>query len=216
MEDRFDQSSSRCAAAACALFAGEIVVLIDSDSDAHLLLAGEAASVSSTAFLVRHGSGVIFAALDGVICDKLRLVPMVGTDRDYGGTEYAVSVDSIDGTSTGISAFDRAKTLRDLTSPRSTPALFSRPGHVIPARARDNGVLEHRGPAEALVDMTRIAGMTTGGAFTALVSVDDPTRIAGTVSGVAFARHHGLSWVDIRDVIEYRNLVMQNHVGISA
>jgi len=186
------------------LSAGRPIVLTD-DSDAHLLLAAEKATIATAAFLVRHGSGMVFAALTGADCDRLGLPPMVGVDREYAGTEYTVSVDAIENVTTGISASDRAQTLRMLAARSSTSKSFTRPGHVIPARARTAGVLAYHGPAEATVDLVAGAGLLGVGAFTALVAPLEQTRIATTDESIAFASEHDLAWVSFQDVVRYRN-----------
>ncbi|WP_425577701.1 3,4-dihydroxy-2-butanone-4-phosphate synthase [Nocardia callitridis] len=170
--------------------------------DAHIVLAAEKASIPAVAFLVRYGSGLICAALPGAECDRLRLPDMVGADRGNTGTEYTVSVDAV-GPGTGISAADRARTLRLLADSTSGPDAFSRPGHVQPVRAARLGVLERRGAAEATVDLTAIAGLPRAGAFSALVSEDDPTAIATSREAERIAAEHGLCVVSVEDIAIY-------------
>ncbi|MBY8860376.1 3,4-dihydroxy-2-butanone-4-phosphate synthase [Nocardia sp. CA2R105] len=198
------------------LGAGRPVVLVGSapESDSYLLLAAEKTTVATMSFLIRYGSGLVCAALPGDECDRLGLVAMVGADSGCTATEYTVSVDAIDGITTGISAADRARTMRELASPASEPSAFSRPGHVVPTRARAMGVFGIQGPSEAAVDLARCAGLRPAGAFAALVSPVDSTRIATIIESVAFASEHALNWVSVHDVVVYRRSV-ESHVRVA-
>ncbi|MFD9661308.1 3,4-dihydroxy-2-butanone-4-phosphate synthase [Rhodococcus sp. NPDC059968] len=202
-----DGPTTRVQRALSDLSAGRPVVLTGNTaaSDAHILTSAEKASVESIAFLVRYGSGLVCAAMAGSDCDRLQLPSMVGADRDHPGTEFTVSVDAV-GPGTGISAFDRAGTLRLLADSASTPDEFTRPGHVLPARSVPGGVLEFRGPAEAAVDLMTIAGSHRTCAYSALVSDLDPTAIADSAEAETFARAHGLGALSIDDVATYRRM----------
>ncbi|PQP22099.1 riboflavin biosynthesis protein [Rhodococcus opacus] len=192
------------------LAAGRAIVLTGSaggDPDSYLLLAAEKASPAALASMVRHSSGFVCAAVTRRVCDRLGLPPMVGTILERANDWYTVSVDAISGVGTGISAADRARTLATLASPDSAPGDFTRPGHVVPARARENGVLDTRGPAEVMTDLARAAGLQPVGAFAALVSENDPTRIANDDESREFARAHRLTWVSADDVVIYRRAV---------
>ncbi|MGW4331361.1 3,4-dihydroxy-2-butanone-4-phosphate synthase [Rhodococcus koreensis] len=202
-----DCPTTRVQRALSDLSAGRHVVLTGAapDSDAHLVIAAEKATVESVAFLVRFGSGLVCAALPGADCDRLQLTSMTGADRDHTGTDYTVSVDA-DRPGTGISASDRAHTLRCLAEPTTSAEAFTRPGHVLAARTARGGVLDHRRPAEASVDLATIAGLSRAGTFTALVSEQDPTAIAGTDEAESFAHAHQLGVVSIDDVVIYRRI----------
>lgn len=192
------------------LAAGRSVVLTgsaDGDPDSYLLLAAEKASPAALASMVRHSSGFVCAAVTRRTCDRLGLPPMAGTLPDAAHDWYTVSVDAIADVSTGISAADRARTLTTLASPDSTASDFSRPGHVVPARARENGVLDTRGPAEVVTDLARAAGLRPVGAYAALVSEKDPTRIANEDESSRFAQERGLAWISADDVVIYRRAV---------
>ena len=195
------------------LGAGEPVVLAAAteDSDGHLIAAAQLATTPTVAYLVRHGSGLVFAALTEADCENLSLPPMAGHGSADIGVEYMVSVDAVDGIGTGISAADRATTLRRLAAPTSRPGSFCRPGHVIPTRAHPGGVLRRRSPTEAAVDLIGMAGLHPAGALTALVSRVDPTSTAGVTESVRFAQDEGLQWVSVSDVVAYRRAT-ESHV----
>ncbi|MGW4246124.1 3,4-dihydroxy-2-butanone-4-phosphate synthase, partial [Nocardia sp. NPDC004722] len=126
------------AAAVAALARGGMVLVVDDENrenEGDLILAAEHATAANIAFLVRHTSGVLCVPMTGEDCDRLQLPPMTAVNQDPKGTAYTVSVDAISGVSTGISAADRAQTMRLLADPRTTPGELSRPGHVFPLRA---------------------------------------------------------------------------------
>ena len=202
-----DGPTTRVQRALSDMSAGRPVVLTGNSptSDAHILIPAEKATVESIAFLVRHSSGLVCAAMVGADCDRLGLPNMVGADRDHAGTEFTVSIDAI-GPGTGISASDRADTLRLLADSASTPDAFTRPGHVLPARSVPGGVLEFRGPAEAAVDLMSVAGLHRTCAYSALVSELDPTAIADSAEAETFARAHELGHLSIDDVATYRRM----------
>ncbi|MFC9355059.1 3,4-dihydroxy-2-butanone-4-phosphate synthase [Rhodococcus sp. NPDC057014] len=203
-----DCPTTRVQRALSDLSAGRPVVLTGTNpaDDAHIVLAAEKATVETIAFMVRFGSGLICAALPGTECDRLQLTRMVGEDRDHSGIEYTVSVDAV-GPGTGISAADRARTLRMLSDGSSAADAFTRPGHVLPVRTDPAGVLSRRAAAEAAVDLASVAGLRQAGTFTALVSDDDPTCISSSVEAQRFAAAHGLGVVSIEDVVTYRRMV---------
>lgn len=188
-----------------ALARGEMLVVVDSEdreNEGDLILAAEHATPERLAFMVRHGSGVICAGLPGERLDALQLPLMVAQNSDAMGTAYTVSVDLRHGTSTGISAADRAATLRALVDPQAAPSDFTRPGHVFPLRAREGGVLVRPGHTEASVDLTRLAGLRPGGVLVEIVN--DDGSMARRPQLEAFARQHGLLIVTITDLIAWR------------
>ncbi|HEY5856635.1 MAG TPA: 3,4-dihydroxy-2-butanone-4-phosphate synthase [Aldersonia sp.] len=210
-----ETSIARVQQALSDLVAGRPVVLVGSragDPDGYLVLAAEKCTSSTTAFLVRHTSGFVCAAVTREVCERVGLPPMAGTTADPVGGYYTVSVDTADGGGTGISAADRARTLNRLASPTGSAEHFSRPGHVVPRRAHDRGVFATRGAAEAITDLGQVAGINHVGAFAALVSPVDATRIATPTECRTFARDHGLTHVGIDDVVAYRRTV-ERHVG---
>jgi 3,4-dihydroxy 2-butanone 4-phosphate synthase/GTP cyclohydrolase II len=193
--------------AIAAIAAGGIVVVADDEhreNEGDLIMAADAATPEAIAFFVRHTSGVICAALSGAQCDRLALPLMVPSaeNADQFRTAFTITVDLADGTSTGISAFDRASTLRALAHPSSTPDMFHRPGHIFPLRARSNGVLERPGHTEAAVDLARLAGRHPVGVLSELVL--DDGRMARLPDLTTFAREHRLPLVSIADLIHHR------------
>jgi 3,4-dihydroxy 2-butanone 4-phosphate synthase/GTP cyclohydrolase II len=194
--------------AIAAIAAGGIVVVTDDEdreNEGDLIMAADAATPEAIAFFIRHTSGVICAALPGDRCDELALPLMVPptANEDPFRTAFTVTVDLAEGTTTGISAADRAATLRALGSPDSTPQMFNRPGHIFPLRARPNGVIERPGHTEASVDLARLAGRTAAGVLCEITTADG-TEMARLPELVTFAREHGLPLVSIADLIAYR------------
>ncbi len=187
--------------------AGGIVVVADDanrENEGDLIMAADAATPEAIAFFVRYTSGLICVGMTGERCDELRLPLMVPptSNTELHSTAFTVSVDLAVGTSTGISASDRAATLRALVDPSMTAGEFNRPGHVFPLRARPGGVLKRAGHTEAAVDLARMAGRAPAGALCEIVN-DDGTMQHG-VNLRAFADEHDLPLVSIADLIRYR------------
>ena len=193
--------------AIAAIARGEIVVVADDEdreNEGDLIMAADLATPEAIAFFVRHTSGVICVGLTGERCAELDLPQMV-VPRDNNealGTAFTVSVDLREGTSTGISAADRALTLRALADPSRGAAEFNRPGHVFPLRARPGGVLKRAGHTEASVDLARLAGRRPAGVLCEVVL--DDGRMARADDLRRFADEHGLKFISIADLIRYR------------
>ncbi|MGW3072092.1 bifunctional 3,4-dihydroxy-2-butanone-4-phosphate synthase/GTP cyclohydrolase II [Kitasatospora sp. NPDC001132] len=184
---------------------GRAVVVVDDEdreNEGDLVFAASAATAELMAFTIRYSSGVICAPMTGEELDRLRLPPMTQVNEDRKGTAYTVSVDAREGVDTGISAADRARTVRLLSSPGTEPGDLTRPGHVFPLRAVEGGVLVRPGHTEAAVDLARLAGLPPAGAIAEVVN-DDGT-MARLPELVAFAREHGLAIISIEDLIAYR------------
>ena len=195
--------------AVMAIAAGEPVIVVDDEdreNEGDLIVAAELVTTETMAFIVRHTSGFVCVALPAAECDRLNLPPMCGINQDRRGTAYTVSVDATHGTTTGISARDRARTAQVLADSRSESADLDRPGHMIPLRARDGGVLVRRGHTEAAVDLTRLAGVAPAGVLCGIVSTDDPGRMARRPELTRFAAEHGLHIISVADLAEYRRL----------
>ena len=188
-----------------AMAAGRFVIVVDDESrenEGDLIFAAEHATPETLAFMIRHTSGVICAALPGERLDRLQLPLMVSQNSESHGTAFTVSVDYRHGTSTGISAADRSITLRALADPQALPAEFARPGHIFPLRAREGGVLRRPGHTEAAVDLSRLAGLQPVGVLSELVN-DDGTMMRRPELE-RFARIHGLPIITIENLIAYR------------
>uniref|UniRef100_A0A7S4ERD9 3,4-dihydroxy-2-butanone 4-phosphate synthase n=1 Tax=Chrysotila carterae TaxID=13221 RepID=A0A7S4ERD9_CHRCT len=190
--------------------AGRPIVVTDDESrenEGDLIMAAQHATQEWIAFIVRYSSGVICASLPGSRLDELQLPPMVINNEDPKQTAFCVTVDLKGGTTTGISAADRAATFRALADPNSKPSDFNRPGHVFPLRPRDGGVLERDGHTEATLDLVKLAGLDPCGILCEVVNDD------GTMSRVPdlipFCKRHGLVLTSIADLIAYRKEIGQ-------
>jgi 3,4-dihydroxy 2-butanone 4-phosphate synthase/GTP cyclohydrolase II len=193
--------------AIAAIARGDIVVVADDEdreNEGDLIMAADAATPDTIAFFVRHTSGVICVGLTGERCDELDLRAMVTASEhsESHGTAFTVSVDLAEGTTTGISAADRAATLRALADPGVGAADFHRPGHIFPLRARPGGVLKRPGHTEASVDLARLAGRAPAGVLCELVL--DTGDMARADDLRRFADEHGLVFVTIADLVRYR------------
>jgi 3,4-dihydroxy 2-butanone 4-phosphate synthase/GTP cyclohydrolase II len=185
--------------------AGKAVVVVDDadrENEGDLVFAAEKATPDLLAFMVRHTSGVICVPMEGPDLDRLELPPMYHVNQERKGTAYSVSVDAREGVTTGISAADRAHTIRVLADPTTTADDLARPGHVFPLRYKPGGVLRRAGHTEAAVDLARLAGLRPAGAICEIVNED------GTMARLpeleVFCAEHGLTLVSIADLIAYR------------
>jgi 3,4-dihydroxy 2-butanone 4-phosphate synthase / GTP cyclohydrolase II len=205
------RSSTTNIADAATLFArGEILVVVDDEdreNEGDLIMAACHATAEKLAFFVRHTSGVVCAPMPGAWCDRLGLPLMVERNTESHRTAFTDSVDAVDGVTTGISAADRAHTLRLLVDPATTPQQLARPGHIFPLRARDGGVLVRQGHTEAAVDLCRLAGVAPVGIIAEVVN-DDGT-MARFDQLVTFAKDHGLAVITIADLVRHRSRTEQ-------
>ena len=189
------------------LAAGKAVLVIDDEdreNEGDLIFAAQLATPELVAFMVRYTSGYICVPITEANADRLDLPPMFRVNQDRRGTAYTVTVDAREGISTGISASDRAHTIRLLADPATTSADLSRPGHIVPLRARDGGVLRRPGHTEAAVDLARLAGLAPAGVLCEVVSEKDPSGMARADELRTFADEHGLALISIADLIAYR------------
>jgi 3,4-dihydroxy 2-butanone 4-phosphate synthase/GTP cyclohydrolase II len=187
--------------------AGKAVVVVDDEdreNEGDLIFAAEKATPELVAFMVRYTSGYLCAPLTGEDCDRLGLPPMFADNQDKHGTAYTVTVDAREGVGTGISAADRATTLRKLADVAAAASDFTRPGHVVPLRAKEGGVMRRPGHTEAAVDLARLAGLRPAGVICEVVSEKDPGTMARADELRAFADEHDLALVSIADLIAYR------------
>jgi 3,4-dihydroxy 2-butanone 4-phosphate synthase/GTP cyclohydrolase II len=189
------------------LAAGKAVLVIDDEdreNEGDLIFAAQLATPELVAFMVRYTSGYICVPITEANADRLDLPPMFRVNQDRRGTAYTVTVDAREGISTGISASDRAHTIRLLADPATTSADLSRPGHIVPLRARDGVVLRRPGHTEAAVDLARLAGLAPAGVLCEVVSEKDPSGMARADELRTFADEHGLALISIADLIAYR------------
>ncbi len=192
--------------AIAAVARGEIVVVVDDEdreNEGDLILAADAVTPEKIAFFVRHTSGLICTAITEERADALELPLMVARNTESQRTAFAITVDAIIGTTTGISAYDRAATIRRLADPATRAVDLARPGHVHVLRARGGGVLRRAGHTEAAVDLARLAGREPAGVLAEVVSADG-LSMASRDELAAFASHHGLRLVTIADLVAWR------------
>ncbi|HYN36929.1 MAG TPA: bifunctional 3,4-dihydroxy-2-butanone-4-phosphate synthase/GTP cyclohydrolase II [Actinomycetota bacterium] len=184
---------------------GRMVVVVDDEereNEGDLIVAAEKVTLEHMAFMVKHCSGIICVPMEAERLDELNLPLMAPDNSDTMGTAFTISVDAREGTTTGISASDRAKTVQTLIDEDTKPQDLGRPGHVFPLRYTPGGVLRRAGHTEAAVDLARLAGLYPAGALCEVVSHD------GTMARLPeleqFAEEHGLTIVSIADLIAYR------------
>ena len=188
-----------------AIARGDMVVLVDDEdreNEGDLIMAAEHVTAEKLAFIIRHTSGVVVAPLTGERCDDLRLPMMVDHNTESHRTAFTVSVDLLEGTSTGISAADRALTIRALADGAVGYQAFARPGHVFPLRAREGGVLKRAGHTEAAVDLARMAGCEPAGVICEIQN-DDGT-MARLPQLIEFCRKYNLLLSSIAALVEWR------------
>ncbi len=191
--------------AIAAIAAGQVVVVVDDEdreNEGDLIFAASKATPELVGFMIRHTSGVICVAMEGDELDRLDLPPMTVVNEDRKGTAYAVSVDARDGISTGISAADRAHTIKVMSDSATEPRDLTRPGHVFPLRAMPGGTLRRPGHTEAAVDLARLAGLTPAGVICEVVHDDGSMMRSPALR--EFANEHGLAMISIADLIAYR------------
>ncbi|GBD85675.1 riboflavin biosynthesis protein RibBA [bacterium BMS3Abin02] len=188
-----------------AISRGEFVVVVDDEdreNEGDLILAAEKATPEKIGFMVRHTSGIICVPLTGERLDELRIPMMVMQNTDARLTAFTVSVDYRPATTTGISAADRAATIRAMVDRATEPEDLTRPGHIFPLRYRPGGVLRRAGHTEAAVDLATLAGLGPAGVLAEIVADDGSVARLGDLK--LFARKHHLVMIQIADLIAYR------------
>ena len=188
-----------------AVRAGRILVVVDDEdreNEGDFVMAAEMATAEAVNFMAREGRGLICAPLTRERAVQLRLEPMVIENTALHETAFTVSVDARVGTTTGISASDRAATIRALVDPGTRPADLARPGHVFPLIAMNGGVLRRAGHTEAAVDLARLAGLAPAGILCEVI--DDDGTMARLPRLLQIAQRHDLPIITIEDLIKYR------------
>lgn len=183
---------------------GKMIIVVDDDNrenEGDLLMAAECVTDQAINFMASYGKGLICMPAEKKILDHLEIFDMVQNNTDNHQTAFTVSIDHIN-TSTGISAADRALTIKEIFNPLSTPSSFRRPGHIFPLVAKHYGVLERPGHTEAAVDLAKMAGFQGVGVICEIMN-DDGTMMRGP-DLKKFAEKHGLVMISIEDLIEYR------------
>ncbi len=185
---------------------GNIIIVVDDEdreNEGDFVAAAENITAETVNFMATHGRGLICAALSEERCQELELNLMVGKNTSHHDTAFTVSVDLLGhGTTTGISASDRAKTIRSLVNPVTRAGDLGRPGHIFPLKAKTKGVLRRTGHTEATVDLTRLAGLKPGGALVEIMNEDGSMARLPQLQDIA--RKFNLNLVTIKDLIAYR------------
>ncbi|MBY3193959.1 3,4-dihydroxy-2-butanone-4-phosphate synthase [Rhizobium laguerreae] len=189
-----------------AIASGKMVVVVDDqnrENEGDIVVAADAVTPETIAFMMTHARGLVCIAMEGERLDALDIPLMVPNNTESHKTAFTVSVDYLKGTTTGISAADRAATVRALVDDRTKPDEFARPGHIFPLRANPRGVLGRPGHTEAAVDLARLAGRIPAGVICEVANDD------GTMSRLPeltlFAERHNLPLVTIEDLVAYLN-----------
>jgi 3,4-dihydroxy 2-butanone 4-phosphate synthase/GTP cyclohydrolase II len=197
------------------LKAGRMIVVVDDpdrENEGDLTIAAEMITPEAINFMATHGRGLICLAMTGERLDQLELGLMKPDNAALGGTAFTVSIDArMPGVTTGISARDRACTIRAAIDARTRPTDLARPGHVFPLRARDGGVLERRGQTEAAVDLARLAGLYPAGVICEVLNEDG--TMARVPDLIRFCERHNLLMVSVADVARYRFSQLPRHVS---
>jgi 3,4-dihydroxy 2-butanone 4-phosphate synthase/GTP cyclohydrolase II len=184
---------------------GEMVIMVDDEdreNEGDLIVAAEAASPEQIGFMLRHTSGIICLPVVGERLDELDLPMMVARNTDVRRTAFTVSIDAREGTTTGISASDRWKTIQTVLDPRTKPHDLARPGHMYPLRYEPGGVLKRAGHTEAAVDLARLSGRYAAGVLAEVMN--DDGSVARLAELEVFAAEHGLLIGTIADLIAFR------------
>ncbi len=184
---------------------GKMIVVVDDEdreNEGDLTIAAEAVTPEVINFMARHGRGLICLALTEERLDYLRIGMMTSENTSQYGTAFTESIDARDGITTGISAYDRARTIQVAIDPRSGPGDLVRPGHTFPLRARKGGVLVRAGQTEASVDLARMAGMVPAGVICEIMNEDG--SMARVPDLIEFCRAHNLKMLTVAELIRYR------------
>ena len=185
--------------------AGKVLIVVDDDereNEGDFVCAGDFVDPSVINFFAREGRGIICAPLTPARAQELGLDLMVDSNTSLHETPFTVSVDYVHGTTTGVSASDRAATVRALTDPATKPTDLARPGHIFPLRAMDGGVLRRAGHTEAVIDLCRLAGVRPVGVLCEIMNDDGSMARVPELMGLA--ARFGLKIISVRDLIEYR------------
>ncbi len=187
------------------LKAGRPIVLVDDpdrENEGDLCFAAEFARPELVAQMSREACGLICLALDGTICDQLQLPLMVSENKSRFGTAFTISIEAAEGVTTGISAKDRTRTILVAVDPKARPEDLARPGHILPLRARDGGVLVRTGQTEGIVDLCRLAGLRPAGVICEITK--DDGEMARVPDLEVFCQQRNLKMGCIADLVEYR------------
>ena len=184
---------------------GKFVIVVDDEdreNEGDFIIAAEKITPEAVNFMLKNGRGVLCAPITLSRCKELELNPQVNSNTSLLGTPFTVTIDKVEGCSTGVSTADRAATIKALADPESKPETFARPGHINPLYAQDNGVLRRAGHTEASIDLARLAGLYPAAALIEIMNEDG--TMARMPQLVEIAKEHNLKIISIKDLIEYR------------
>ena len=184
---------------------GKFVIVVDDEdreNEGDFIIAAEKITPEAVNFMLKNGRGVLCAPITLSRCKELELNPQVNSNTSLLGTPFTVTIDKVEGCSTGVSTADRAATIKALADPNSKPETFARPGHINPLYAQDNGVLRRAGHTEASIDLARLAGLYPAAALIEIMNEDG--TMARMPQLVEIAKEHNLKIISIKDLIEYR------------
>ena len=184
---------------------GKFVIVVDDEdreNEGDLICAAEKITPEMVNFMLKEARGILCAPITISRCEELDLPHQVVENTSVLGTPFTITVDKLEGCTTGVSAHDRAATIRALADPTSTPQTFGRPGHVNPLYAQENGVLKRSGHTEAAIDLCKMAGLYPAGALMEIMNEDG--TMARMPQLMAFARQHNMKIITIKDMIAYR------------
>ena len=192
--------------------AGLFVIIVDDEdreNEGDLCIPAELVTPEAINFMATHGRGLICLPMSGARLDDLRIPMMVSENTSSMGTAFTVSIEARRGVTTGISAKDRAHTIRTAIDPATRPEDLARPGHIFPLRAREGGVLVRAGQTEASVDLSKLAGLAPAAVICEIM--DDDGTMARMPSLIAFGERHGIPIISVADLIAYRRHHEQRH-----
>ena len=184
---------------------GKFVIVVDDEdreNEGDLIIAAEKITAEKVNFMLKHARGVLCAPITLSRCDELDLPRQVVENKSVQSTPFTVTVEKLEGCTTGVSAHDRAETIKALADPASTPKTFGRPGHINPLYAQDNGVLRRSGHTEAAIDLCKLSGLYPAGALMEIMNEDG--TMARLPQLLEFAGKYGLKLITITDLIAYR------------
>lgn len=184
---------------------GKVIIVVDDEdreNEGDFICAAEYVTPDIVNFMVTHGRGMLCVALNGKQLDRLSLPLMVDSNSALHGTQFTVTVDAIEGTTTGISAADRALTIKKLIDPNSKPDDFAKPGHIFPLRAFDEGVLRRAGHTEAAVDLCRLSGLNAAGVLCEILKENG--EMARVPELIEIAKKFNLKIVTVQEIIKHR------------
>lgn len=193
---------------------GQFVIVVDDEdreNEGDFIIAAEKITPEKVNFMLQHGRGVLCAPITEERCAQLDLMHQVSTNTSMLGTPFTVTVDKLEGCTTGVSAADRAATILALADPESKPETFGRPGHINPLYAKSRGVLQRAGHTEAAIDLCRLAGLRPAAALIEIMNEDGSMARLPQLEQVA--KEYGLCLISIKDLIKYR---LDKHVEFGA